>query len=178
MTIRQDESKEIVLESVERFSDKAEIRKFLLCTFILEECKTKLRYYVETLSDGKRIYIERPGKLNKGCDFIIYVEDLLKYKNMNDKPPKHDDLLNDLRVKQSFLSKEDFNKVLLSIKDIYELRPFLNAYSKVKDINCIGWSFELLLKLCRWFFIEQDITYWAHSGRDMLYTEIRKLKND
>ncbi|MGI6718344.1 MAG: hypothetical protein ACOX4D_04230 [Bacteroidales bacterium] len=176
MTIRNDNRKEIEFQSVDTITDRAELRKLMLCTFIKEDCKTKLRYFVETLSDGKRIYIERPAQLNKGCDFVIFVEDLLLFKNGNDKFPKHDDLLNDLQQKKQELSSTNYNLLIQAIYDIYNLKTFDKAFSNIANLPKVsGWSYELILKLSRWFFIEQDITYWAKSGREMLYNHIIEI---
>lgn len=38
-----------------------------------------------------------------------------------------------------------------------------------------GWSVEIVLKLVKWFFIEQDITYWNRTGRDMLWNGIKSI---
>ena len=38
-----------------------------------------------------------------------------------------------------------------------------------------GKSVELILKVIKWFFIEQDITYWNYSGRNMLMNGIREI---
>lgn len=177
MTIRKDDSIEKTFPSVDIISDKAILRKRLLTVFIEEDCKTKLRYFVETLSNGKRIYIERPGRLNKGCDFVIYVEDLLLYKNKNDNPPSHKDLLNDLIDKKKEMTNNEYSLLLKAIEDIYKLKPYNTAIKHLNGITVnTGWSFELILKLTRWFFIEQDITYWAGTGRDMLFDEIMKTK--
>lgn len=175
MTIREDESIELNLTSIDNITDRSELRRLMLNTFIIENCKTKYRYFVETLIDGNRIYIERPGRLNKGCDFVIYVENLLLFGNGNDKYPKHDDFLDDLKIKKKLLRTNQYNLLLDAIHDIYQLRTYQSAFNKIKDLpNKQGWSYELLLKLVRWFFIEQDITYWSKSGREMLYNEIKK----
>lgn len=177
MTIRKDDSIESTLLYIDTIRDKAKLRERLLSIFIQEDCHTKLRYFVEILSDGKRIYIERPGRLNKGCDFAIYVEDLLLHKNNNDKCPKHSDLLEDLSAKKNNMTSNHYSLLLEAIEDIYNLNPYENAIARLKNIpDNIGWSFELVLKLTRWFFIEQDITYWAKSGRKMLYDVIMKTK--
>jgi len=173
MTIRADESVEIDI-SVEQFRTREDVRKFLLELFIKEDCKTKLRYYVETVN-GKHIYIERPGRLNKGCDFVIYVEDLIKWNNGNDKPPKHDDLFDDLRNKKKVLSEDQFEILKLAIRDIYELKPYSEAIKRVVGFPQLDWSYELILKLTRWFFLEQDVTYWAKSGREMLFNGINEI---
>lgn len=177
MTIRKDDSVEKTFPSVDTISDKAQLRKLLLSIFIEEDCKTKLRYFIETLSSGKRIYIERPGQLNKGCDFVIYIEDLLLYKNGNDNPPRHKDLLDDLIAKKNVMTHDEYSSLLKAIEDIYNLKPYKTAIKHLNGITTnVGWSFELILKLSRWLFIEQDITYWAKSGREMLLNEIMKTK--
>jgi hypothetical protein len=113
--------------------------------------------------------------LNKGCYFVIYVENFLCYKNGNDKPPKHKDLLDDLKAKKQSLSKKDYVLLMNSVEKIYNLQSAKDAISLTKKLPTQGWNYELLLKLLRWFFIEQDITYWAKSGRDMLYSVIKKI---
>jgi hypothetical protein len=174
MTIRNDESIEKTI-SIEQFHTREEVRRFLLELFIGEDCKTKLRYYVEIVEEN-RIYIERPGRLNKGCDFVIYVENLITWNNGNDKPPKHDDLFEDLEKKQNELTKEEFECLKSAIKDIYELKSYSEAIAHTINLPVsIGWSYELILKLIRWFFVEQDITYWARSGREMLFEGINDL---
>ena len=175
MGIRNDDYIEIELGSIEKYTGRAELRKFLLYTYTTEECKTKLRYFVETQADGKRIYIERPGRLNKGCDFVIYVEDLIKWQNGNDKAPSHNDLLEDLQLKKDNLPPNDYGKLIQAITDIHDLKTFEQAYSNVKGLPCHGWPYELTLKLVRWFFIEQDLTYWAGQGRGMLYNAIKEV---
>src|SRR3989344_5328335 len=50
------------------------------------------RYYVEILSNGKRVFLQRPAHLNKGMDFQVCVEGLIKYLNGKDRPPSHDDI--------------------------------------------------------------------------------------
>jgi len=38
-----------------------------------------------------------------------------------------------------------------------------------------GATIELLLKLLKWLFIEQDMTYWSYDGREMLKRGIDEL---
>ena len=175
MGIRNDDYIEIELGSIEKYTGCAELRKFLLYTFATEECKTKLRYFVETLADGKRIYIERPGRLKKEDNVWIYVEELIKRQNTNDKPPSHIDVHEDLQLKKDNLPPNDYGKLIQAITDIHDLKTFEQAYSNVKGLPCHGWPYELTLKLVRWFFIEQDLTYWAGQGRGMLYNAIKEV---
>lgn len=171
MTIRNDDSKKMILKSIDEFTSKKQVREYLLLTFIGEECQTKLRYFVETIGD-QSIYIERPGRLNKGCDFVIYIENEITWQNGNDKPPTHEFIINDLKEKKIQLSAKQWDTLKESIRDIYEVKPYDEAYIKIQDLPQTGLSYELLLKLLRWFFIEQDITYWARSGREMLFNVI------
>ena len=80
MTVRNDDHIEKFLD-VDHIRSKEEARKFLLITYAMEDCHVKTRYYVETFSNGKRIYLERPTFLNKGCDFVLFAEDVITCKN-------------------------------------------------------------------------------------------------
>ena len=127
------------------------------------------------MSNGKRIYLERPTFLNKGCDFVLFAEDVITCKNGNDKAPSHNDVLQDLTIKKGALSSEQYAELLEAIKCIYDMRPYSEAEAHVKNLPQVEWSYELLLKLLRWLFSEQDITYWAGDGREMLYTAIKTV---
>ena len=176
MTIKVSGAKESSLKSIDDFSNRADVRKYMLYLYATEDCKTKVRYYVETLANGKRIYLERPTFLNKGCDFQIYVEDLIVYQNGNDKCPSHNDVFEDLKVKKKQLTVKQYSTLISAITDIYEVKKYTVAESKIKLLpKPKGWSYETLLKLLRWLFIEQDITYWAQTGREMLMSGIIKI---
>ncbi len=157
--IINDERKELDL-AVDHLNNKKDVRDFLLQTWSKEEAGVQFRYFVETLSDNKKIYLERPANLNKGCDFVIKIEGLFVFKNNNDKPPKHENLLKYIETNKSKLInlKNELN-------DIYNCRHV--------EITYINIEHEIILKLSKWFFIEQDITYWAKSGRAMLWEAIQ-----
>lgn len=175
MAIRTDNSTSVSIIGIDSVNDKGHIRLHLLELWILESPETKYRYFVESLSDGNKIYLERPGRLNKGCDFVIFVESLMTFQNGNDKPPKHDFVLEDLRIKKNFLSCSDWNSLINAITEIYNCNSYKIAETHVSKFSSHGLSYEILLKLLRWFFIEQDMTYWAKSGRKMLYDAILEL---
>ena len=44
-----------------------------------------------------------------------------------------------------------------------------------REAEMIGRPVEMLLKVIKWFFIEQDIRYWNYSGRNMLKNGIDAL---
>lgn len=175
MTIRDDNSVNIDLYNIESYSTRENIRNHLLEIMKAEMPQTKYRYFVEQLDDENRIYFERPGRLNKGCDFVIYIENHRLYNNNNDKPPKHNFLLDDLRLKRDNLRNEEWLILLNAIELIYNLNSFEISYENIQTLPVIGETYELILKLVRWFFIEQDITYWSRSGREMLYNVISEI---
>lgn len=176
MTIRSDNPIEVVLNNLEQFNSKADIRNFLLKQWISEIKATKYRYFVETLVDGNRIYLERPGRLNKGCDFVIYLENIYQWQNGNDRPPNYNFILNDLAAKRNELSQNEWQIFLDAVADIYECRTIQIAMNKTNQLPLSqGHSYELLLKTIRWFFIEQDITYWSGQGRARFFNAIQNL---
>lgn len=175
MAIRQDNSTAITLPSVEQFNNKTAIRDFLLRQWISESPQTKYRYFVEVLNSVQRIYLERPGRLNKGCDFVIYAENSYQWKNGNDRPPNHDFILNDFALKKSTFTQQQWDVFLLAVTELYNSNPYANAKQFIDGLPILGLEYELLLKLIRWFFIEQDITYWSSKGREMFYDAINDL---
>lgn len=132
---------------------------------------TRYKYFVERLQDGGRVYLYRPTFLNKGIDFQVWVE---KYDGKNDKRPSHKDIFNDLKLK---MDKEPskVNELLETITEVYgceEPSEVIKNHPNLKFEH--GMSVELILKVLKWLFIEQDITYWNYDGRRMLFLEIKK----
>ncbi len=131
---------------------------------------TKYKYFVEKLSDNKRIYLLRPTFLNKGIDFQVWVE---RFYEDGDKRPSHKDIFQDLQSKKQEDPK-DYQKLLEAIDRVWNceepnivLKDFTFTFKK-------GFSVEMLLKILKWLFIEQDITYWNYDGRTMLRMAIDK----
>lgn len=120
MAIRNVVATELTI-NIDQFKDKAAIRNYLLQQWINEIPSTKYRYFVDILSDGSRLYLYRPAPYNKGCDFVIYVENLFLHKNGNDKPPSFNDLLSDLIHKSKTLTKIQTKSLLDAIQVIYDV---------------------------------------------------------
>lgn len=175
MTIRPDQSIPIVINNIDQINNKSTIRNFLLNQWIIEAPNAKYRYFVETLTNGNRIYLERPGRLNKGCDFVIYIENHILFNNGNDKPPPHNFILNDLAIKKQALPVAVWQILIASIKTIFNCQPYNIASQSLQNLPVMGESYEVILKTLRWLFIEQDITYWSGQGRQMLFNEILAL---
>ena len=100
------------------FSNKGsrnEVRQRIIDVFIKEapgkgsrDNASRYIYYVETLSDGNRVYLERPANLHKGFDFSIHDENT-NYASPSQKrrnSPKHDDLAQDLKSKKTKTEKK------------------------------------------------------------------------
>ncbi|MEM2131552.1 MAG: DNA adenine methylase [Candidatus Woesearchaeota archaeon] len=131
---------------------------------------TLYKYFVETIKDGRRIFLLRPTYLNKGIDFQVWVE---KMDGITDKRPSHKDIFNDIEIKK----KENPNDILLLLKAIDEVWNCKEPDDILKNIKITfnsGFSVELLLKILKWLFIEQDITYWNYDGREMLKRAIEQ----
>lgn len=174
MAIRQDNSIPLNI-SVDNMNDRTVLRTHILNQWILENSNAKYRYFVEVLTNGNRIYLERPGRLNKGCDFVIFIENHLTFKNGNDKPPKHDFIVDDLVIKKQQLNPTQWIQLLQAIGAIYNCETYNIAIAFCNNLPNIGESYELILKTLRWLFIEQDVTYWSRQGRNMLHSHILSI---
>ena len=142
------------------------------------------RYDVEELSDGRMIYITRPAFLNKGFDFVVNVE---KANFPNGKTyPRHVDISDDLRTKLSSLTPlgtkvvERFkNQMLEMLEQVYygvDIELIVENYELDEEfISMPGMEYEVILKVVKWLFIEQDICYWNWSGRAMLMKGLREV---
>lgn len=174
MAIRQDNSIALNI-AVDKINDRAKLRTHILNQWIVENSNAKYRYFVEVLANGNRIYLERPGRLNKGCDFVVFIESHLTFNNGNDKPPKHDFIVDDLEIKKQQLNPAQWAQLLQAIEAIYNCEPFNNAIALCNTLPNISESYEMILKALRWLFIEQDVTYWSGQGRNMLHSHILNL---
>ena len=136
-------------------------------------------YVVEKLSDGNEIYLKRPTALNKGMDFEVRVSNVQfrygKYGNIisTGNRPSHRDILDDLRLKKSE-SEMSYKKLFDLITKVYHCEEV--SYDEMSQFNFAkGVSVEIILYVLKWLFIEQDITYWNRSGREMLFKGICDL---
>lgn len=154
--------------------DRNSLRKIVIDTFMKEkaghgggEYTSRYKYIVETLTTGEKVYLTRPVPLNKGFDFIIHVEGLT-FMNGRDNP-RHQDITEDLeRKKQTNLKA--FNRLKNALEDVFlceDPDDIYPKYAKELVFSDEGFSSELILKVVKWFFIEQDVRYWNWSGRKM-----------
>jgi len=164
--VKQHTDLTIELQSTERAAIRAEVFQH----WIAEKpgtanVRNTYRYTVETLFDGSRIYLTRPTRLNKGADFVICCERFTKFKNGNDRPPSHSDLVN--QVRELGHPDSQLKELLTALRRIWECD---DSAQVVQDLKLLRGNVKAqrVLLLAKWFFIEQDVTYWTESGRHML----------
>lgn len=138
-----------------------------------DKLASRYTYYVETLSDGNRIYLRRPANLYNGFDFVVGVENYnFNTGGRKRNYPKHNDIINDLSEKK-ILCREKYNNLFRVLEKVYNCEP-INGSEIDIDFNT-GYTSELIIKTLKWLFIEQDIRYWNYSGRDMLWNAIKNI---
>ena len=163
-----------------RLNSREELRKKTVDKFLSENAGywkddlkhvTIYKYYVEKLKDGRRIFLLRPTFLNKGIDFQVWVE---KLDGTNDKRPSHKDVFNDLKIKKEEKLNE-FPLLIKAVEDVWRCKEPDEVIKEMKINFKQGFEIELLLKILKWLFIEQDITYWNYDGRSMLKMAIDQI---
>src|SRR5882724_5049860 len=140
------------------------------------ELASKYIYFVETLTDGKRIYLTRPTRL-KGFDFEIRVEgvNFASGKKRSTNRPSHSVVYEDLAKKKAE-NRKAYSDLFDLIEHIYncDLDITREDYARFKFRS--GLPVDMLLKVIKWFFIEQDVTYWNYSGRAMFMSGVPRPK--
>jgi hypothetical protein len=150
---------------------RLEQRTQLAETWLSEQENSKYRYDVEVCKTGKKVYLLRPTWLNKGFDFQINLEG---FKSKSNEAPKHSDVIEDL-VKKKEESARDFQKLRKLIGRVYACEePDVVLASEPNLKFRSGLPVDAVLKILKWMFIEQDLTYWNNSGRRMLMGGISK----
>ena len=160
------------------FSSRKEWRKSLILEFLKEEAGTgkgelasKYKYYVESLKNGKRIYLSRPANLNKGMDFTVHLEKTeFRVKGAKDRP-KHQEIIEDL-IQKKLENSCEYEKVSKVLNKLYNCE-FVNEEEYSNIYFETGIEIEGILKIVKWLFLEQDVTYWNYSGRVMLYQSLK-----
>ena len=151
---------------------RLEQRKQLAETWLQEEENSRYRYDVERCRDGKRIYLLSPTWLNKGFDFQINLEG---FPSKSNEAPKHGDILGDLAAKKAE-SQDDYKHLRELIDEVYGCREPDEVIKRFPSLTFKkGFPTDTLLKIIKWMFIEQDLTYWNNTGRRMFMGAIRKL---
>jgi hypothetical protein len=173
------EKQKLVVDWILKASDRSSQRRALALKWLDEGEYSNYRYNVETCDDGKRVYLLRPTWLNKGFDFQVNVEgfrsDTRKPRGSTVEMPSHEDLGHDigLKLKAAPELKEALFKAICDVYDCVEPDEILSKSSKLRDLRA-GLPIDKLLRTIKWLFIEQDLTYWNQTGRNMLMCAIEE----
>lgn len=145
---------------------RKEIRDKLVNRFLEfpKEIFQPIYLWVEN-KNGYSVYLTCPWQRNKGIDFVINAEwyKFKSKKGKNIKNPSHDNIIQDL-VQKKQEDENKFKQFYIEIQQVFECK--IEAETNIQFNS--GIPADLLLKLLKWLFIEQDITYWTKSGRKML----------
>jgi hypothetical protein len=146
---------------------------------------TRVMYCMEKTLNDEIIYLQRPAYLNKGFDFTVNVKSYNFKAPTKKNPhrlthtPRHDSIFYPLNLLKT-ANVTDFNLMQVAIDKIYycedpsnllQQNQFLSLNNQYID----GTEYETLLKVIKWLFIEQDITYWSFSGRKMFYDGLKNV---
>lgn len=139
---------------------------------------SKYIYYVETLKNGDRVYLQRPANLHNGFDFLVCVENAnyagagMRSRNY----PKHEDFAADLadKKKENF---EEYKKLYVLLKRVFYCDDVSDAEMDGLTFST-GFPVDHILKAIKWLFIEQDIRYWNYSGRQMTWGLVPQIEED
>jgi hypothetical protein len=153
--------------------DGLEIKQSFADLWIKEKRFRRYRYNVETCDDGSTIYLTRPTRTS-GVDFQVRVEGFQSRKSNSDRP-SHADLVHDLRRKLEAKPrlKED---LFAAVSDIYDCVDPSEAIRRHRDVRRLtkGLPIDKVLRIIRWLFIEQDVTYWLGTGRNMFMLHLEQ----
>ena len=84
------------------------------------------------------------------------------------------DIITDLRNKRQE-NIVQYQLILRLVERVYNCEHIEDT-ELVQYVFNTGFSVELIIKVLKWLFIEQDITYWNKSGREMLYRGILDIE--
>jgi len=152
--------------------DRNALRKMVLEKLLKEmpgagkgDRTAKYRYNVETLRSGQRIFLTRPAVRSKGFDFVIHVENH-QFAHGRDNPA-HDHIRKDLEAKRESDPRAAL-RLLEAIEKVFRCEDPDDVLQGYGDLSFdVGLPVDLVVKVVKWFFIEQDIRFWNWSGRRM-----------
>lgn len=157
-------------------ADRHSQKKAFSEIWLRESTYYKYRYNVETCDDGTQIYLMRPTR-SHGLDFEVRVKGFKSTtRKSKSERPSHDDVAHDLKSK--LRTRPDLREELFaSICDVYDCKDpkeIVTQRPRVTELTA-GLPIDQILRIIKWLFIEQDMTYWLGTGRNMLMCGIENI---
>jgi len=135
-------------------------------------------YEVENISDGRKIVITKPGgKFTYGKirreDFMVWV-----YNPADDTQwlISHKDIYKDLELKGEKDPKETI-KIIDTLEEVFKGEEPDKILANTQLENPCGELPEVLLKVYKWIWGQEDCNYPDGEGREMSMESLRELKN-
>ena len=173
----------IYVQHTLKANNRADIRKELVTLLLQEQPGTgagvnasRYRYTVDIFNNYS-IVLNRPAGLNKGFDFTVNIQGMSFKKQRTYSNPSHQDIIDVLQSVKS-ANPTQYQNVSLEIRNIYNcVSPNFQNISGITFLDHTNTSrpIEIILLAIKWLFIEQDITYWNWSGRNMLFSSLQNL---
>jgi len=162
---------------------RVEARREIVELFLNEQCGTgkgelssKYEYKVEQCNDYS-ILLKRPAALNKGFDFVVHIDGMYFNSSRRHTNPSHNDIIQTLQQVKDSVSREQYEIIEISIRNVYNLREFdVSSISDIYFTDCDNQlrPIVIIILAIKWLFIEQDVTYWNWSGRAMLMNALEE----
>ena len=115
--------------------------------------------------------------LNKGFDFTVNIQGMSFKKQRTYSNPSHQDIIDVLKSVKN-INPTQYQNVSLEFRYIYNcVSP---KFQNVSGITFLAHTttprpIEIILLAIKWLFIEQYMTYWNWSGRNMLFLSLQNL---
>lgn len=139
-----------------------------------------LGYHVETLADGRKICITKPGGKApfgnmKVHDFMVWIYDESKSQRWR---ISHKEIYEDIesKIKADLRNASEFIDVLHRVCRGEEPTDILTAEYVQKFSRLPGLSAELILKTYKWIWGQEDCNYPSGEGRWMSMNPILRLR--
>jgi hypothetical protein len=139
-----------------------------------------LAYHVETMEDGRKICITKPGgKRSFGTikvnDFMVWIYDETRQDRWR---ISHDEIYDDVRAKMEANATlcETFIERLLEVCNGAEPNQMIGDRALAAFSDLPGFPAELILKTYKWIWVEEDCNYPTGEGRWMSMNPILDLR--
>jgi len=136
----------------------------------------QLAYEVETLRDGRKILVTKPGG-KSADDIMVWVYEGPMGSHWR---PSHKLIQEDIKHKLSF-HREKGLEVLEALQKVYEGEDPDDILAQNPHLgeNLPGLPVDLILKAYKWIWVQEDCNYPPpkYQGRKMSMDELIKLKN-